>query len=140
MSSTVSTATPPFADLAEDAVGVAVDAVERRAVEGGAETLRALVRAEEMEARVRVFGEHEAGEQPRRLLRLRGLWRGRCEAIVRGARAIAVAVLAAVQPRLLAVPILLEGAGLDRRVLHRLEIHLSIGAVQEWELARQAVR
>ena len=59
-----------FADLAEDAGGIAVDAVKRRPVERRAEALRALVRAEEMETLVRVFREHQAGEEARRLFRL----------------------------------------------------------------------
>ena len=57
-----------LADLADHAVGVRIDAVKRRTVKGGAETFRALMRAQEMETLVRVFREHEAGEEPRRLL------------------------------------------------------------------------
>ena len=59
-----------FADLAEDAVGVAVDAVKRRPVERGAETLRTLVRAEKMEPLVRIFREHQTRRKAGRLLRL----------------------------------------------------------------------
>ena len=57
-----------LADLSEDAIRVAVEAVERRAVEGGAEADAALVMGEEVEARVGVLREAEAGEEARRLL------------------------------------------------------------------------
>ena len=64
-----------FTDFAENAVRIAIDAVKRRPIERGAEALRALVRAEEMESLVRVFREHQAGEQARRLLGLLRLGR-----------------------------------------------------------------
>ena len=72
MSSTVSTATPALADLAEDAVGVAVEAVERWPVERGAEPHGPLLLGEEVEPRVGVLGQPQAREQPRRLLRRLG--------------------------------------------------------------------
>ena len=62
----------PLADLAEDAVGVAVQAVERRAVERGAQRGAALLLGEIMEAAVGVFGQAQAGEEPRRLFREAG--------------------------------------------------------------------
>ena len=73
-------------DLAEDAGRIAVDAVKRRAIERRAEALRALVRAEKMESLVRVFREHQAGEEARRLFRLLGGRVGRSVLARRGLR------------------------------------------------------
>ena len=55
-----------FADLAEHSVSIAVESVQRRPVECCAETDRALMLREKMEARVRVLREAEAGEETRR--------------------------------------------------------------------------
>ena len=126
MSSTVSTATPPSPILPNTPSASRIDAVKSRSVEGGAETLRALVRAEEMKALVRVFREHQTGEETGRFfLRLR-LWLGAIRF-----RAIRLAVRSSVR-RFLAI-----AARLD--FLQRLEIHLPIGAIQIRKLSRQTV-
>ena len=52
-----------FPDLAHHALGVRIDPVKRRSVEGGAETFRALMRAQKMETLVRVLREHQTGEE-----------------------------------------------------------------------------
>ena len=54
-----------FADLAEDAVRVAVEAVERRPVERGAQAHEFLLTGEKVEAFVRVFGQSKTGEETR---------------------------------------------------------------------------
>ena len=84
---------------------------------------------EKMETLVRVFRQHETGKQTRRLFRLLRL----------GCGTVARSVLAAVQLRLRAVSIFLEGAHLDFRVLECLEIHFAVRAIEERELARQPV-
>ena len=128
MSSTVSTATPPSPILPNTPVGIRIDAVKRRSVERGAETFRALMRAEKMETLVRVFREHQTGEEARRLFLRLHLWLG---AIPFRAVSFAVSV-GSVRRFPLAVT-----ARLD--LLQRLEIHLAIGAVQIRKLSRQTV-
>src|SRR5437762_10040186 len=54
---------PPFADLAEHPVGIAVEAVKGRTVEGGAEPNVFLMSREVVEALVAVFSQAEAGEE-----------------------------------------------------------------------------
>ena len=49
-----------LADLAENAVGIAVEPVKCRSIERRAEAMRALVAREKMEPLVRVFSEHRA--------------------------------------------------------------------------------
>ena len=57
-----------LADFSENAVGIGIDPVEGWSIEGGAETFRALMRAQEMETLVRVLSQHQAGEQTSRFL------------------------------------------------------------------------
>ena len=57
-----------FADFPEDAVGVAVEAVECRAVESGAESDVFLMAREVVEAVVGVFGQGQPGEKARGFL------------------------------------------------------------------------
>src|SRR5947207_534622 len=59
-----------FADLAEDTVRVAVQAVERRPVEGGAEADGFLLAREVVETPVGVSGQSQPGKQARRLFNL----------------------------------------------------------------------
>src|SRR5262249_28102076 len=65
-----------LADFSRDTIGVAIDAVERRAIERGAEPVRALMLGQIMKTLVGVLGEHQAGEQTRWLFGLRQ-WRPR---------------------------------------------------------------
>src|SRR5215472_14540412 len=60
-----------FADLPEDAIRIAVDAVKCGAVKRGAESLRALMPCEVMKTFVGVLSEHQSREQARRFLGLR---------------------------------------------------------------------
>src|SRR5204863_6078933 len=113
-----------LADLAEDSRRIGIDAVKRRAVECGAEAFRPLMTTEEMKTLVRVFRQHETGKQTRRLFRLLRL----------GCGTVARSVLAAVQLRFRAVPIFLEGAHLDFRVLECLKMHFAVRAVEELAL------
>ena len=57
-----------LANLAEDALSIGIDSVEGWSIECGAETFRALMRAQEMETLVRVLSQHQAGEQTSRFL------------------------------------------------------------------------
>ena len=59
-----------FADLAENAVSVAVQTVERGAVEGGAESNVVLVLSEIMKTAIGVLGEPQTGEQAGGFLQL----------------------------------------------------------------------
>jgi hypothetical protein len=47
-----------LADFSENAVRVAVDAIKCRSIEGGAESVSALMPGQIMETFVRVFGQH----------------------------------------------------------------------------------
>jgi hypothetical protein len=57
----------PFAYLAEHSVSVAVQAVQSRPVERGAETEAFLVSREVVESSVGILGQAQSGEEPRRL-------------------------------------------------------------------------
>ncbi len=117
-----------LADFAHHAVGIRVDAVERRAIESGAETFRTLMCAQEMEALVRVLRQHEAREKPGWFLLRLHLRLGDC-------RFRAVAFRGSIGP--VTRFCVAVTARLD--FLQRLEIHLAIGAVQIRELAGQTV-
>ena len=116
-----------LADLPEHAVGVAVQAVQRRPVERGAQPRAALVAGEVMEAFVRVLGQTKAGKEASGFFRLFHL-------LVR----CGVAVLPVFRVAVLSVGAVLLAVAATFGLAQRLQIHLAIRAVREWEFARQS--
>ena len=58
-------------DFSENPIRIAIDPIERRPIERGAEPMSALMSGQIMKAFVRVFGEHQAREQSRWFFGLR---------------------------------------------------------------------